>query len=122
MIHISLFLSSINIQGFINVNSTTAPYPDVQLMTILYDQFQVDFNIILNDRFGAQPFIPPIAECAILTYCSDAYLACYLKYMTLNLWHPTGTCKMGQSPIDSVVDSNLRVFGVKRGLGTTRTN
>ncbi|KAG5680941.1 hypothetical protein PVAND_010417 [Polypedilum vanderplanki] len=71
---------------------------------------------------GAQPFIPPIAECANLTYCSDAYLACYLKYMTLNLWHPTGTCKMGQSPIDSVVDSNLRVFGVKRGLGTTRTN
>ncbi|KAG5680499.1 hypothetical protein PVAND_010006 [Polypedilum vanderplanki] len=137
-------LSSGNIQGFINVNSkngSIAPYPDIQIITIVYDQFQADFDIILNERYdtrvkavcdlyktptmtnkGAQPFILPIDECANLTYCTDAYLTCYLKYMSMNLYHPTGTCKMGQSAADSVVDSKFQVFGVKRGLLTLRTN
>ncbi|MCE5293911.1 MAG: GMC family oxidoreductase, partial [Chlamydiales bacterium] len=28
-------------------------------------------------------------------------------------WHPTGTCKIGTSIINGVVDKNLSVFGVK---------
>lgn len=56
-----------------------------------------------------------IPECNSLSYASNAYWRCYLKYFTTSLWHPAGTCKMGKMGIDksSVVDDNLRVHGVK---------
>ena len=46
---------------------------------------------------------------------SDKYWECYVRQLTLTMYHPVGTCKMGRDPNDSVVDSKLRVHGV-RGL------
>lgn len=46
---------------------------------------------------------------------SSEYLECYLRHMPLTMYHPTCTCPMG--PPDSptaVLDSELRVLGIKR--------
>lgn len=64
-----------------------------------------------------------IPECDSLPYPYDPsetsvstdYWKCYLKYFTMSLWHPTGTCKMGSSADPTtVVDKKLRVFGISK--------
>ncbi len=32
----------------------------------------------------------------------------------MTVYHPVGTCRMGRTPADSVVDSSLRVHGIER--------
>lgn len=54
-----------------------------------------------------------IPECNGITDTnSDDYLKCYMKYFSLGEWHPSGTCKMGNSTAtNAVVDTNLKVYG-----------
>ncbi|XP_050069122.1 glucose dehydrogenase [FAD, quinone]-like isoform X2 [Anopheles maculipalpis] len=55
-----------------------------------------------------------LSECDQETYDSDAYWECYSRHMTLTLYHPVGTAKMGPDGDKSaVVDDRLRVKGVK---------
>jgi len=55
-----------------------------------------------------------IEECDKEEFDSDAYWNCYVKYFSTTLYHPVGTCKMGPfSDHDAVVDSRLRVHGIK---------
>ncbi|CAM1302662.1 Uncharacterised protein g3344 [Pycnogonum litorale] len=58
----------------------------------------------------------PIPGCKYLPMYSDKYLECAARSLTLTLYHPVGTCKMGH-PDDPtvVVDPSLRVKGI-RGL------
>ena len=42
----------------------------------------------------------------------DEYWECYIRHLTLTMYHPVGTCKMGLNEKDSVVDSELRVHGI----------
>jgi len=44
---------------------------------------------------------------------SDEYFECYARHWTSTTWHPSGTCRMGKQANGAVVDSNLKVFGVK---------
>jgi choline dehydrogenase len=37
----------------------------------------------------------------------------YIRDNASTLWHPVGTCAMGSSMTDSVVDGNLNVHGIK---------
>lgn len=58
----------------------------------------------------------PLARCNRWEYASDDYWRCYAAEMSITVYHPVGTVRMG--PIDdgrSVVDPELRVIGV-RGL------
>jgi choline dehydrogenase len=55
-----------------------------------------------------------IPECNSIPFPSDNYWRCYLKYFTASLWHPSGSCKMGNSSDrNAVVDDELRVYGIK---------
>uniref|UniRef100_A0A182MEM3 Glucose-methanol-choline oxidoreductase N-terminal domain-containing protein n=1 Tax=Anopheles culicifacies TaxID=139723 RepID=A0A182MEM3_9DIPT len=55
-----------------------------------------------------------LSECDQLTYNSDDYWECYSRHMTLTLYHPVGTAKMGpDSDKDAVVDARLRVKGTQ---------
>ena len=55
-----------------------------------------------------------LPTCANVPFRSDAYWECYLRHLTLTLYHPSGTCAMGKSnDAKSVVDSELRVIGIK---------
>lgn len=48
--------------------------------------------------------------CKEFEFFSDDYIECYVTYFSANLWHPSGTCKMGpDKDKDSVVDQHLRV-------------
>lgn len=49
-----------------------------------------------------------LKECRNMAYDSDEYWSCYCDVMAASLWHPAGTCAMGQ-----VVDERLKVFGVQ---------
>lgn len=49
-----------------------------------------------------------------MDYTSDAYWECVIKQNAQTLHHQIGTCKMGpKSDPGAVVDSNLKVYGIK---------
>ena len=52
--------------------------------------------------------------CEDLLIFSAEYWACYVSHVSLTMYHPVGTCKMGAaSDSEAVVDSKLQVLGVK---------
>ncbi|XP_026725415.1 glucose dehydrogenase [FAD, quinone]-like isoform X2 [Trichoplusia ni] len=52
--------------------------------------------------------------CDDLEFESEAYWECMARTVTYNVYHPVGTAKMGkEKDPESVVDSRLRVIGVK---------
>lgn len=54
-----------------------------------------------------------IPDCRHLSYESDDYLKCYIRYKSANCYHSVGTAKMGPaSDPDAVVDNTLKVFGI----------
>ena len=49
--------------------------------------------------------------CKDYEYRSDDYWRCHIRHNTLNVYHPTSTCKMGSKDDPStVVDRELRLF------------
>lgn len=61
-----------------------------------------------------EEIILPLPHCHKHTYDSDAYWKCYSRSIGTTLYHPAGTAKMGpSSDKDAVVDSHLRVHGIK---------
>ncbi|OQR69219.1 glucose dehydrogenase-like, partial [Tropilaelaps mercedesae] len=64
-------------------------------------------------KFGARPFSMVFPGCEIYPVQSDEYLACLARTYTATIYHPVGTCKMG-NPRDpsTVVDPQLRVKGI----------
>ncbi|RVE45935.1 hypothetical protein evm_009408 [Chilo suppressalis] len=51
-------------------------------------------------------------NCESHTIFSDAYWDCYVRHLTLSSYHPVGTCSMGLTSSNSVVDTNFKVFSV----------
>lgn len=69
-------------------------------------------NTTAMKNFSAKPLKMPIPECDPLPFPSDDYWKCYIKYFSANLWHPTGTSKMGDSTdCTTVVSPKLKVHG-----------
>ncbi|KAG5682874.1 hypothetical protein PVAND_012193 [Polypedilum vanderplanki] len=46
---------------------------------------------------------PIIPECDVFQFDSNEYWRCYLKYFSTTIWHPVGTCKMGNEEDQSAV-------------------
>ena len=44
---------------------------------------------------------------------NDKYWSCYVRHLTMTMYHPVGTCKMGRTENDSVVNSELKVHGIQ---------
>lgn len=62
---------------------------------------------------GASITPRPFPGCHQFRFTSDDYWQCYAQHLTLTAYHPVGTCRMGKSEIDSVVDSStFQVHGV----------
>ena len=65
-------------------------------------------------KFGCRLHDIPIPACKDLEFSSDDYWRCAAKQTSVGLWHLSGTCKMGpNSDPNAVVDSRLKVYGVK---------
>jgi len=57
----------------------------------------------------------PFPACAETVFRSDEYWKCLTRHITRTLYHPVGTVSMGKigSSVKAVLDSELRVFGIK---------
>lgn len=64
-------------------------------------------------KYDPQLMEKPMPGCNHLKFLSDKYLLCIAKHRAYTLYHPIGTCRMGSDKTTSVVDSHLRVHGVK---------
>lgn len=66
-------------------------------------------------KYGTRLHDIPIPGCEHSEFGSDDYWRCVLRHYAFPIWHLSGTCKMGPaSDRDAVVDSRLRVHGIKR--------
>jgi len=71
-------------------------------------------NSTVFQSVGGQLSLIPLPPCAELQFRSDEYWECYLRQLTLTLFHPSGMCAMGKpNDTNAVVDSELRVIGTK---------
>ena len=65
-------------------------------------------------QFGSRIHRAPIPGCRKYPFGSDAYWDCAARSISMTIYHPAGTCKMGPEwDPDAVVDPRLRVYGVK---------
>jgi choline dehydrogenase len=53
-----------------------------------------------------------VKGCEEHTFDTDEYWQCAVRYMTNAENHQSGTCTMGYSPQEAVVDSTLKVHGI----------
>ncbi|XP_043270253.1 glucose dehydrogenase [FAD, quinone]-like [Venturia canescens] len=67
-------------------------------------------------RFGTRFHDTPMSGCETFKYDSDDYWECTVRSLTMNIYHYSGTCKMGaEGDPDAVVNPRLQVIGI-RGL------
>ncbi|XP_055845318.1 glucose dehydrogenase [FAD, quinone] [Episyrphus balteatus] len=67
-------------------------------------------------QFGSRLHQIPLPNCKHLRFLSDEYLECHIRTISMTIYHPCGTAKMGPAwDQEAVVDPRLRVYGV-RGL------
>ncbi|EEC20003.1 glucose dehydrogenase, putative [Ixodes scapularis] len=64
-------------------------------------------------KFDAQIFTTDFPGCEAYAPYSDEHLACLARTYTATIYHPSGTCRMGDArDPTTVVDPQLRVLGV----------
>ncbi|GIX81608.1 glucose dehydrogenase [Caerostris extrusa] len=88
---------------------------DLDLLTeVMKECVDIIQNTEAFKKIGAKMFETKFPGCESHELYSDAYLRCVARNYVFNLYHPVGTCRMG-NPKDktTVVDSRLRVKGVK---------
>ncbi|KAF7993309.1 hypothetical protein HCN44_006369 [Aphidius gifuensis] len=65
-------------------------------------------------NFGTEIINIPLPGCEEFDYDTDEFWECGLRSLTFNIYHYSGTCKMGpQNDPTSVVNSKLKVYGVE---------
>lgn len=64
-------------------------------------------------QFGSRVHRVKIPGCKHLKFGSDAYWECHTRHISMTIYHPVGTAKMGPAhDPEAVVDPRLRVYGV----------
>lgn len=65
-------------------------------------------------QFGTRLHRIPLPNCKHIPFASDEYWECHLRTISMTIYHPIGTCKMGPDwDEEAVVDPRLRVYGIK---------
>lgn len=65
-------------------------------------------------QFGSRIHRRALPNCKKYKFLSDAYLECHIKTISMTIYHPVGTAKMGPAwDPEAVVDPRLRVYGIK---------
>ncbi|CAG7820760.1 unnamed protein product, partial [Allacma fusca] len=109
-----------------NMGDNNLPIHDPRYLTHpsdlerIIEGIQFCFKIVEGTQafknIGAKFTVEPVEECRDTVYRSKDYWACYVQHTSMSVWHTSCTCRMGQ-PNDwdgSVVDSKLRVHGVRK--------
>ncbi|KAL0266695.1 UNVERIFIED_CONTAM: hypothetical protein PYX00_009168 [Menopon gallinae] len=64
--------------------------------------------------FNSRIHTTPIPGCRAFPFGTDEYWECAIRHISMTIYHPVGTCKMGPEwDPDAVVDPRLRVYGIK---------
>lgn len=64
-------------------------------------------------QFGSYLHTIPLPTCQHIKFGTDAYWECHIRSISMTIYHPVGTAKMGPSTDPTaVVDPRLRVYGV----------
>jgi choline dehydrogenase len=66
----------------------------------------------LGLRFFEAPSLKKITKNIAPIFSNDNEISDYVKKSCTTIFHPTSTCRMGSAPANSVVDLNLRVWGI----------
>lgn len=78
-------------------------------------RYQVDFEKTETFKKHEGKLVRiPFKDCDKHEYMSDDYWICYMSHMATTVYHPVGTAFMSDTHKDAVLDSKLRVKGVKR--------
>lgn len=93
--------------------------PEGKDMRTTYEGIQFILNLANNTkafrRINATFAMKPIQYCSKYEFLTKDYWYCAMKYITSHNNHPVSTCRMGPEPKNGdVVDSQLRVYGIKR--------
>ncbi|XP_058799453.1 glucose dehydrogenase [FAD, quinone] [Phymastichus coffea] len=64
-------------------------------------------------QFGSRVHQIKLPGCEHLQFASDEYWECHIRHITMTIYHPVGTAKMGPAwDPEAVVDPTLKVYGV----------
>lgn len=71
-------------------------------------------NAKVFKQFNSKVHSIPLPNCAHLPFLSDEYIECHARTISMTIYHPVGTAKMGvyRDPF-AVVDPRLKVFGIQ---------
>ncbi|KAK6640560.1 hypothetical protein RUM44_012256 [Polyplax serrata] len=65
-------------------------------------------------RFNSRLHKTQIPGCRQFPFGTDEYWECAIRHISMTIYHPVGTCKMGPEwDQDAVVDPRLRVYGIQ---------
>lgn len=124
--HFALFQLRPKSTGYIRLQSNN-PYDKPLIDPMFYNQPK-DIKVMVEgmktaikltqtrafQRYNATLFVGPLPNCARIPINSDSYLECMAKTLMQTIYHPVGTCRMGNiNDPRTVVDSQLRVKGEK---------
>lgn len=88
------------------------PY-DIEVLVMGLKMIHKMINTPAFQALGASLTQRPLPGCNQHRFTSDEYWRCYAQHLTLTAYHPVGTCRMGTSQNDSVVDpTTFQVHGV----------
>ncbi|KAJ8959304.1 hypothetical protein NQ318_021990 [Aromia moschata] len=91
--------------------------PEDHDIELIYEGVQLALRLSDTDalqRLDATLQGGPLRACRHFKYPSRKYWYCAIRQLTMDVFHPVGTCPMGPYPDEGdVVDSKLRVHGVK---------
>lgn len=113
-------------RGRITLNSTDPfDYPNIDPNYLAdpedFDLFLEAISISLKlletrafTRIGTSTDLLKLKTCQDYPLFSNEYFKCFIRYFAFTVFHPTSTCRMGgKSDKNSVVDTELRVRGVR---------
>ncbi|CAB0043387.1 unnamed protein product [Trichogramma brassicae] len=65
-------------------------------------------------QFGSRVHRVKLPGCSHLQFASDDYWECHIRHISMTIYHPVGTAKMGPAwDPEAVVDPRLRVYGIQ---------
>ncbi|XP_062559069.1 glucose dehydrogenase [FAD, quinone]-like [Armigeres subalbatus] len=102
---------------------TADPYQDPAIKAAYFNEYEdlktlvraikIHQQMLTTNSFrnsGAQLHRLNIPACQFIQYATDEYWECYIRHVSVSMYHPAGTTKMGpDDDPEAVVDSRLKV-------------
>lgn len=92
-------------------------FDDPQDIRVLVEGAKIAMNIseaYVFKQFGTRVHRTRFPNCKQFEFASDAYWECHIRTISMTIYHPVGTCKMGPTwDRGAVVDPRLKVYGLE---------